>query len=148
MIPAEIRNSYNPKKFQEKNIELVIRYGDHVPMVEVVPDQISQVILNLLQNAEEALPESGGKIEIATRWADPYVEIRVQDNGPGIPQQIGKSVFDPFFTTKDQVKGTGLGLSVSYGIIQTHGGDIRFESSIDQGTVFIVRLPVAVQKVS
>jgi len=136
------------KKFQEKNIELVIRYGDRVPRVEAVPDQISQVILNLLQNAEEALPESGGKIEITTRRAEPYVEIRIQDNGPGIPQQIGKSVFDPFFTTKDQVKGTGLGLSVSYGIIQTHGGDIRFESPPDQGTVFIVRLPMAVQKVT
>lgn len=129
------------KKLKERKITLEKRYADDMPMIEGVADQIRQVILNLLQNAEEAIPEDGGKITIRTAARDKTIEVHIQNTGRGISPENMKMIFDPFFTTKSAVKGTGLGLSVSYGIVKSHGGDIQVNSKPEQGTTFIVSLP-------
>jgi len=106
--------------------------------------QMQQVILNLLNNAEQALVESGaGKtIRLTTRRMGDRIEARVADDGPGIPPEIQTRVFEPFFTTKKDGKGTGLGLSLCYGIVQEHGGQIRLESRPGEGAAFLIDLPV------
>lgn len=105
-------------------------------------NQLQQVLMNLLINAQQAMEGSLGKIKISTHLIDVNkIEILVSDNGPGISKEIQAQIFEPFFTTKPTGKGTGLGLSVSYGIIKEHKGDIRVESEIGQGATFVITLP-------
>jgi PAS domain S-box-containing protein len=130
------------KKLSVRNIRLVREYDVGMPQIEVVPDQFMQVILNILQNAEEAIPEGGGRLSITTSYKDNKAQIQVMDTGTGISDQVMKNIFDPFFTTKPSVKGTGLGLSVTYGIIKKHGGEILVDSIPGQGTTFTILLPV------
>jgi signal transduction histidine kinase len=109
---------------------------------------MQQVILNLLTNARDAMPD-GGRIYIKTSQAKPLfsheekvVELRVEDTGPGIaPENIDK-IFDPFFTTKPEGEGTGLGLSVCQGIVEAHGGIIWAENAPSGGAAFVVRMTV------
>jgi signal transduction histidine kinase len=115
-------------------------YGD-IPWVYCIPSQINQVILNLLVNAAQAIPEKG-EITIRTGKTGEEVFIAVADTGTGIPPAILPRLFEPFFTTKPVGKGTGLGLSISYGIVQKHGGHIEVESTEGKGTTFTVWLPV------
>lgn len=115
-------------------------YGD-IPLVECVPFQINQVIMNLLVNAAQAMKESGA-IFIRTRQANSNVIIEIQDTGSGIPPNILSKIFDPFFTTKEVGKGTGLGLSLSYGIINKHGGELKVTSVVGEGTTFTITLPI------
>ena len=130
------------KKFSMRGITLVKEYASDMPSIEVVPDQFKQVILNILQNAEEAIPEGGGRITITTSSANSMARIQISDTGTGISTQVMKNIFDPFFTTKPSVKGTGLGLSVTYGIIKKHKGDIRVDSLPGHGTTFTIFFPV------
>jgi len=130
------------KKFSVRDIRLVREYEVGMPHVEVVPDQFMQVILNILQNAEEAIPEGGGRVSIATSHKDNKAQIQIKDTGTGISAQVMKNIFDPFFTTKPSVKGTGLGLSVTYGIIKKHGGEILVDSLPGRGASFTILLPV------
>jgi len=130
------------------DVEIIRHYGVNLPDIEVDPTQIEQVFINLMVNACHAMP-LGGRLTITMR-TDARRELLVtsiEDTGQGISEENLGRIFDPFFTTKNQeldgVAGTGLGLSVSYGIIQNHGGHIRVESVVDQGTVFTVELPVA-----
>ena len=102
--------------------------------------QVEQVLINLIQNAVQAMPK-GGKLEVELRHRDGGAEIRVRDTGTGIPADVLPKIFDPFFTTKPEGQGTGMGLSVSYGIIARHGGQIEVESQVDEGTTFVIRLP-------
>lgn len=103
--------------------------------------QIEQVLINLIQNAAQAMP-SGGAVRIALRVTGVHALLTVADTGVGIgPEQIGR-VFDPFYTTKSEGEGTGLGLSVTYGIISQHGGEIWASSERDRGTTFSIRLPI------
>lgn len=129
------------KKFSMRGINLVKRYASDMPSIEVVPDQFKQVILNILQNAEEAIPEGGGNVTITTSAAKGKTQIQVTDTGMGIPADMMKNIFDPFFTTKSSVKGTGLGLSVSYGIIKKHKGEILVDS-LPGRTTFTIFLPI------
>ncbi|MBI5428113.1 MAG: response regulator receiver protein, partial [Nitrospinae bacterium] len=129
------------KKMKERNIRLKKNYDPHLPQIRAVADQIKQVVLNLIQNAEEAIPDPGGEIVITTNAQPNTVLIEVRDTGCGISPETMKMIFDPFFTTKPQVKGTGLGLSVSYGIIKKHGGDLLVESVPGKGSTFIIILP-------
>ena len=130
------------KNFLEKRIQLVRNYAAVLPPVRGVEDQMKQVILNLLHNAEESITGEGGMVEISTRNAGSYVEIEIKDNGCGIPPQLLNNIFEPFFTTKAAVKGTGLGLFVSYGIIKRHNGDITCNSTPGKGTIFHISLPL------
>jgi signal transduction histidine kinase len=117
-------------------------------LVPVFRGKLSQVILNLLVNAAHAIHEkkmeTPGLITITTReLAEDMAEIRVSDNGTGIPKKIREKIFEPFFTTKEVGKGTGQGLAVIYNIIvKNHGGQVTFESEEGVGTTFIITLPI------
>ena len=130
------------------DVEIVRHYGVNLPDIDVDPNQIEQVFINLLVNACHAMP-MGGRLTISM-FRDLQRDLlvtRIEDTGHGISEENMGRIFDPFFTTKNQeldgVSGTGLGLSVSYGIIQNHGGQITVESVQGHGTVFTVELPVS-----
>jgi signal transduction histidine kinase len=103
---------------------------------------MSQVLINLVMNAIQAMPE-GGMLRVALARADGMVRLTVADTGHGIAQQDLPKIFDPFFTTKETGKGTGLGLTVVKGIIDEHGGSIQVESDSGKGTTFTISLPVS-----
>lgn len=124
-----------------KKIKIEKDLASDMPEIEAIPDQLKQVILNILSNAVEAVAESCGRIEISAVHINSKIMITIKDNGIGIPPENLKYIFDPFFTTKLAVKGIGLGLYVSYGIIKRHGGDITVHSKPGQGTQFTVTLP-------
>jgi|GEM_PF-5024779 len=134
------------KKLSDRRITVRRNFSPDLPMVMAVADQIKQVLLNIIANAEEAIGVSGGTISITTGMTgDGFVRIMVQDSGKGIRKKDLPFIFEPFFSTKPAVEGTGLGLSVSYGIVKRHGGEIIAESSRGKGTLFTITLPV-VQK--
>jgi signal transduction histidine kinase len=118
----------------------VVKRGEKL-MLYYDPQQIEQVLINLIQNAIQAMPE-GGKITLAVGEHNHSAIIQIQDTGIGIPEENIQKIFDPFFTTKPIGEGTGLGLSVSYGIIKNHDGDIRVQSKVGKGTIFTIRLPL------
>ncbi len=123
-------------------IELVRDYGELSP-VECIRGQMSQVFMNLVTNAADAVSD-GGRITIRTRSLDvDRVLIEVEDDGCGIPESEVDRVFDPFFSTKEVGRGTGLGLSITYGIVTRHGGRIDVHCVSGEGTCFAVELPVA-----
>ncbi len=130
------------ERFGMRGIHLVKEYAADMPSIQAVPDQFMQVILNILQNAEEAIPEGGGRVTITTSTKNGNAQIQIRDTGAGISTQIMKNIFDPFFTTKPGVKGTGLGLSVTYGIIKKHRGEILVDSLPGRGTTFTILLPI------
>ncbi|MEE9259464.1 MAG: ATP-binding protein, partial [Nitrospinaceae bacterium] len=131
------------KQFMERNIRLVKEFAPDLPHIVAVPDQFKQVILNILQNAEEAIPDRGGTVTLITSVLEDNVQIQIKDTGTGIPKDTMKNIFDPFFTAKPAVKGTGLGLSVSYGIVKKHGGEIMVDSQLPgRGTTFTIFLPI------
>ena len=107
--------------------------------------QIEQVLINLVTNAVQAMPE-GGTLRAALSSQNGQAEIEISDTGVGIPPENLTRIFDPFFTTKPEGEGTGLGLSVSYGIISEHGGKIDVESTPGEGTTFRITLPTREEK--
>jgi signal transduction histidine kinase len=118
-----------------------------LPTVLCFAGKLNQVFLNLLVNAAHAIADARkpglGLIKVSSRALDGVVEVRVSDDGCGIPPEVGDRVFDQFFTTKEVGRGSGQGLSLARSIVvDAHGGSIRFESSLGVGTTFIVRLPV------
>ena len=115
-------------------------YGD-VPPVECHPGRLSQVFMNVLSNACQAIPDRG-EIRIRTSTDNGEAVIEIEDDGAGIEKEHLGKVFEPFFTTKAVGQGTGLGLSISYGIVQQHQGSIQVESEVGHGTRFCVRLPL------
>lgn len=128
------------KIFLEKNININQNCDDSLPKILIVEDQIKQVILNLLQNAADSI-SGGGQINVTTQKQDSDLLIKIQDTGHGISKENQSKLFDPFYSTKEG-KGTGLGLSISYRIIQDHGGNIQLESKLNEGTTFLITLPV------
>ena len=118
-----------------------------LPPISADPDQITQVILNLILNAEQAIQSSGvgNRILVSSRLGrgGDSVEFVVEDNGPGIPAAIQGRIFEPFFTTKDLGEGTGIGLALSHRIVLSHHGGIRLDASHRGGTRFVISLPVA-----
>ncbi len=125
------------------NIQITKKFGEDLPMVAVDPSQMQQVFMNMVINAAEAMDENG-QLNLETRYdpAEGFYEIEITDTGQGIPEENLDKLFDPFFTSKEVGHGTGLGLAISYGIIKEHKGSIFVESKIDQGTTFLIRLPV------
>ena len=143
---------------QSFNAELKTDFDPALPKVNVVPQDIGRVLVNLINNAFHAVVEaqssklkaesSGYKptVTVSTKKLDDKpdsnrVEIRIADNGPGIPDNIKDKIFQPFFTTKPAGQGTGLGLSLSYDIVKAHGGELKVKSTENEGTEFIIHLP-------
>jgi two-component system NtrC family sensor kinase len=126
------------------NIDFDIQLDRSLPEINMDPNEIQQVFLNLLINAADAMEEKG-KIVIASRFIEEdkgkFIELEFTDTGPGIPEDMHSKIFEPFFTTKPAGKGTGLGLAVSYGIIKKHDGDILVKSEHGKGASFFIRLP-------
>jgi signal transduction histidine kinase len=128
------------KQLAREGVVLERDLAPWLPAVLGSPNHLEQVILNLLTNAREAMPE-GGRLRVATRRDGPSVEVEVTDTGRGIPAEHLSRIFDPFFTTKE--KGTGLGLAISYGIVREHGGTLAVRSREGAGTTFLVTIPAA-----
>lgn len=124
-----------------KNISLSIKLSEDIPLVEADPGQISQVIINLILNSRDAIPESGEIVITTSAVSDSGARIAVSDNGTGISTEILNKIFDPFFTTKEPGQGTGLGLSVSARIVETFGGTIGVRNTEGGGAVFEITLP-------
>ena len=123
-------------------VETTLIVEPHIPDIEMNPNQIKQVFVNLLTNAAQAIASTGrgGHITVtAKRWLD-GVAVSVADDGPGITDDLLPRVFEPFFTTKTEGEGTGLGLSICQGIVKEHGGRITLESSVGVGATFTVEL--------
>lgn len=127
--------------FKSKRISVVLNANERLPAIMAVPDQIKQVLLNLLNNATDACLQRSGTITIGTWLENDRVAVAISDTGVGIEPEKIDLIFQPFYTTKPSVKGTGLGLSICYGIIQNHQGEIRVESEPGQGSTFTVLLP-------
>ncbi len=121
------------------NLEVVREFGQ-LPEIKCFPNQLVQVFTNLFINAAHAVNEKG-ILSVATGFKDNMIEIKVRDNGVGIPENVLPRIFDPFFTTKEPGKGTGMGLSISYGLMQKHQGDIHVTSQEGVGTEFTITLP-------
>jgi len=154
-----LRLAYHGLRAKDKsfNAEFSLEADDKLPKVNVVPQDIGRVLLNLINNAFFAVSAKASSTKASATADEPYkplvvvsttlindhVEIRVRDNGDGIPNNIKDKIFQPFFTTKPTGEGTGLGLSLSYDIItKGHGGEIKLESKKGEGTRFIITLPI------
>ncbi|HEX6890828.1 MAG TPA: ATP-binding protein [Chryseolinea sp.] len=131
------------------NVGLEKHLEASLPEINVVPQDIGRVLLNLINNALYSVKERARKAEsgyepvvsLSTRKAADKIEVRIKDNGTGIPGNVLQKIFQPFFTTKPTGQGTGLGLSVSYDIVKAHGGELKVETAEGQGCEFIILLP-------
>jgi PAS domain S-box-containing protein len=127
------------------NITVLNALAAGMPLVFADPHQIQQVLLNLIINAEQAMLAAHGRGTLVVRtWQDESGEsvvLEVNDDGPGVSDEVKKKIFDPFFTTKAVGKGTGLGLTVAYAIVEEHGGRLWVESQPGQGASFFIQLP-------
>ncbi len=147
-INKSVENTLTVSRNEWKHhAELETDLDENIASVPCLVGEINQVLLNLIVNATHAIQDRHGDemglIKISTHQDGEFVEIRVSDNGSGIPEHAQDHVFDQFFTTKDVGKGTGQGLAVSYDVIvNKHGGTITFETEEREGTTFIIRLPV------
>ncbi len=127
-----------------RNIETELDLDPALPETMVDANQMQQVFLNIIINAEQAMRGDGdqGTLRIRTSADDRNVTVAFQDTGPGMSAETVRRIFDPFFTTKEAGEGTGLGLTISYGIIEDHGGRIWAESGPGRGTTFLIELPI------
>ncbi len=149
LVAEVVRLLDRPATLQD--IEIRTELDPDLPQIWGDADLIKQVVLNIVVNATQAIADQG-QVVVRTRRIGPpadkpsapqMVEIAVSDNGCGIPEANLQRIFDPFFTTKEVGKGTGLGLSVSYGIVKAHGGAIRVETKVGEGSTFRIQLPTA-----
>jgi len=125
-----------------KGVELVDTYDDCEALVSGSPNQLKQIVLNLIANARQAMPH-GGTVTVDVRRHGDSATVSVRDEGPGVAPEIAERIFEPFFTTKRASGGTGLGLSVSLGIAEAHGGTLTVASERGVGAVFTLCLPLA-----
>jgi two-component system NtrC family sensor kinase len=125
------------------NIEIRTDLTRDLPIIASDQAQLQQVFLNLISNAIDAIGKDG-LVAVKSGRSGRELQIRISDNGPGIPSELQKKVFDPFFTTKEKGKGTGLGLWISYSILEKMGGAIDLRSKPEEGTTFTVKLPIII----
>jgi signal transduction histidine kinase len=125
---------------RKAKVEVVSEIPSDPLMVTYDSTQIEQVLVNLYQNAIQAMPD-GGKLHVRLNREEKGISLQVQDEGVGIPEENLPRIFDPFFTTKPEGEGTGLGLSVSYGIVAKHRGRIELKSKLGKGSTFTIKLP-------
>src|SRR3954447_7076384 len=143
-----IRETISLRAYEQRvtNIDILDALAAGLPHVFADGHQVQQVLLNLMINAEQAMIAANGRGTLVVRtWHDADQEsvvLEINDDGPGIPDDLQPKIFDPFFTTKEVGKGTGLGLTVAYAIVQEHGGRLRLESTLRKGTSFFLGLPL------
>jgi two-component system NtrC family sensor kinase len=128
-----------------RQIELHIDVYPGLPRVTLASERLSQVLLNLILNAGDALAgQPGARIAVVAQPSgDGGVSIQVEDNGPGVPAEVAGQIFEPFFTTKEVGKGTGLGLSVCQGLSSAAGGSLHLDTTLSSGARFVLQLPAA-----
>jgi two-component system, NtrC family, sensor kinase len=147
-----LRLAYHGLKAKDKSFSATLKtdFDETIGNIQVIPQDIGRVLLNLINNAFYAVAEKRKQtgedfeptVSVQTKKSDNNVLISVKDNGNGIPQKVVDKIFQPFFTTKPTGQGTGLGLSLAYDIVKAHGGEIRVGAKESEGTVFIIQLPV------
>ena len=155
LLEESLNLAYHGARAQDQNFNITLEreFGAAIPPVELVPQDVTRVFLNLIGNgfyaANKRRTGTGDAkfkpvLRVRTRELGDAVEVAVRDNGIGIPPEIKERLFQPFFTTKPTGEGTGLGLSISYDIVtQQHGGTIAVDSEVGNFTEFTVRLPRA-----
>jgi signal transduction histidine kinase len=146
-----LRLAYHGLRAKDKsfNATLKTEYDESIGNINIVPQDIGRVILNLITNAFYAVAEKKRQredgyeptVSVSTTKVNGKVEVKVKDNGNGIPQKVLDKIFQPFFTTKPTGQGTGLGLSLSYDIVKAHGGELKVETKEGEGSEFIIQLP-------
>ena len=129
------------QKTRYANVSIETELNPHLPAIHASPSELQQVLLNLVNNAIDAIERPGGTVTVATKIVGDKVVLEVRDTGKGIPEANLGRIFDPFFTTKPVGQGTGLGLPICYGIVEKMGGRITVESEIEKGTTFTVFIP-------
>ena len=147
-----LRLSYHGLRGKDKSFNAMMKtdFDESIGNLNIIPQDIGRVVLNLLTNAFYVVDEkkkSGIEnyeptVSITTKKVDDKVFISVTDNGNGIPEKVLNKIFQPFFTTKPTGQGTGLGLSLSYDIVKAHGGELKVETKEGEGTTFIIQLPI------
>ena len=147
-----LRLSYHGLRAKDKefNAEMKTDFDKSIGNINIIPQDIGRVLLNLYNNAFYAVTEKKKQqpegyepvVSVSTKKINDKIEIRVKDNGNGIPQKVVDKIFQPFFTTKPSGQGTGLGLSLSYDIVKTHGGEIKVETKEGEGSEFIIQMPL------
>jgi signal transduction histidine kinase len=150
-INRGIRSTISVLKSRLNNVKLTTNLDKNLPLVSCQIGKINQVVLNLMNNALDALEEKNGtnrkasQLTVETKNLGDSIQIIVSDNANGIDKELQLKIIEPFYTTKDVGKGTGLGLSISYSIIEDHGGAIELDSEEGVGTKFIITLPIVLQ---
>lgn len=147
-----LRLSYHGLRAKDKrfNAKFETHFDESISKISIVPQEMGRVILNLINNAFYAVSKMQINAEdgyiptvvISTKVSENKLQITVQDNGLGIPENVKEKIFQPFFTTKPTGEGTGLGLSLSYDIVKAHGGELVVESEINKGTIFCITIPI------
>jgi two-component system NtrC family sensor kinase len=153
LVDEYLRLAFHGIRAKEKSLEcrLETSFDESIGMVNIVTQDIGRILVNLLNNAFYAVNEKarqGNKnyeplVRVSTKLIDKFIQVTVSDNGNGIPLAIKEKIFQPFFTTKPTGQGTGLGLSLSYDIIKGNGGELKVESTENEGSSFIIQLPVS-----
>jgi signal transduction histidine kinase len=146
-----LRLSYHGMRAKDKSFNATLHtdFDNNIEKINIVPQDIGRVLLNLFNNSFYAVSEKKKLsdasyepvVSVCTKKLDSKIEIHVKDNGTGIPQKVVDKIFQPFFTTKPTGQGTGLGLSLSYDIVKAHGGEIRVQTTEGEGSQFVVQLP-------
>ncbi len=146
-----LRLAYHGLRAKDKSFNATMKtdYDESIGNINIIPQDIGRVILNLITNAFYVVNEKKNQdlesyeptVTVSTKKLDKGVEIEVKDNGNGIPQKVLDKIFQPFFTTKPTGQGTGLGLSLSYDIIKAHGGELKVETKEGEGAGFVIILP-------
>jgi signal transduction histidine kinase len=154
LVEEHLRLAYHSYRIKDQsfNADITTEYDPHVEHLNVIPQEIGRVLLNLFSNAFYAVSEKKQQlngtfepfVSVSTQKRGDHVLITVRDNGPGMSPKVAEKVFQPFFTTKPTGEGTGLGLSLSYDIVtKGHGGNLSVSSKEGEGAEFLVQLPVA-----
>jgi len=146
-----LRLAYHGLRAKDKsfNAKFETDFDPSIGKINLISQDIGRVILNLINNSFYAVTEkkkqlNGGYepiLSVSTKRIDDKIEIKIKDNGTGIPKKVLDKIFQPFFTTKPTGQGTGLGLSLSYDIVKAHGGELKVETTEGEGTVFIIEIP-------
>ncbi|MFZ1800843.1 MAG: ATP-binding protein, partial [Chitinophagaceae bacterium] len=145
------RLAYHGLRAKDKNFNATLKtdFDESISKINIIPQDMGRVLLNLITNAFYAVDEKRNQavegyeptVSITTKKINNTIEIKVADNGNGIPQNIVDKIFQPFFTTKPTGQGTGLGLSLAYDIVKAHGGAMKVETKEEEETTFIIQLP-------